>query len=239
MGSDSDTRSTAKWLVVLATTMAAAIVVYAAGDRCLYLLGRWLDVGTEPQKTDYVMLLNGDRETRPFKVADLCMQGFATRVLITTTVSDPRSSAPKHHDVIREILLRCGVAGDKITLIDSRVRTTFDEAKTLGDFLSQRPDVRVSVVTNEYHTRRSRWVFAKVLGPKMRQVRFVSAPTDRFNANNWWKNEDGFTVYGSEFFKFGFYQVKYGSGLIWIAALALALITIVFYRRRRANAWTT
>lgn len=219
--------------------LVALAITYANGERCLAWLGGWLDVGLEPQKTDYVMLLNGDRDTRPFKVVDLVRQGFANRVLITTTVDEPRLSAPRYHEVTRQIMSRCGVPQDQITLIDSRVTTTFDEAKTLGTFLEDDPDLSVSVVTNEYHTRRSRWVFAKVLGPKMRQVRFVSAPTDCFNANNWWKNENGFTMYLSEFFKFGFYQVKYGSGLIWISALLASLITIVLYRRCRLRAACT
>ncbi len=198
--------------------------------------GRWLNVGQPPQASDYAMVLNGDPETRPFAAADLYRQGIAKRILITSIRGKARQTAqPKPHEVVRKILTRCGVRESDIDFVDSRCSSTFDEAKTLEVFLSSHPGVTVSVVTNEYHTRRTRWVFRRVLGSKMKQIRMVGAMTAEFNVSNWWKHEDGFVWYLSELFKFGFYWVRYGSGFVWMTA-TLGLIGIGWWVRRRNTA---
>jgi uncharacterized SAM-binding protein YcdF (DUF218 family) len=167
------------------------------------------------------MVLSGGQETRPFAAADLYRQRIANRILITSVGGNQRQTdLPESHEVFRTILLHCGVPESDIEFIDSRCRSTFDEAKTLKTFLSTHPVATVSVVTSEYHTRRSRWVFGNVLGPSISQVHFVSARSDDFNASSWWRNEEGFVAYLSEYFKLSFYWVRYGHGLAWIAAVA-------------------
>jgi len=217
-----------RWLLVLAFSLSIA---YVTREHTLPRIGSWLNVGEDPQSSDYVMLLNGDHETRPFAVADLYRQGKADKILITSVKETQRSSSkPREHQVTRAILTHCGVADSDIEFIDSECGTTFDEALTLKRFLREHPDATVSVVTNEYHTRRSRWTFGNVLGVEMSQVRFVSAKNDWFDSTNWWKHEDGFVWYMSEFFKFPFYWIRYGSGLVWIAAIG-GLLGLGFWLR--------
>ena len=179
--------------------LAVVSLVYMTRRHTLTAIGNWLDVGEDPDRCDYVMLLNGDQETRPFEVADLYLQGKAERVLITSVNQSQSSTQPKIHELARGILTRCGVPDDKIDFVDSRCDSTYDEAKALDMFMEQHPDATFYVVTNTYHTRRSRWVFRNVLGSKMSRVGMVSARTDAFNAGNWWKHEDGFVLYLAEF----------------------------------------
>ncbi len=213
--------------------LAAVSVVYATRRYTLTAIGNWLDVGEDPDRCDYVMLLNGDPETRPFEVADLYRRGKAGRVLITSVNDSGLSLAPKVHEVARSILTKCGVPDNRIDFVDSRCGSTFDEARTLEQFMEQHPDSTFNVVTNTYHTRRSRWVLRNVLGPKMSRVRLVSAKTDAFNAGNWWKHEDGFVNYLAEFLKSIFYFFRYGHGFAWISAM-LGLIVIGWWLRHRS-----
>ncbi len=182
-------------------------------------LGRWLDVGQSFACSDIVMILNGDQNTRPFAAIDEIRKGNADRILITSSRnSGLPSEAPRVHEAVQSILIRCGIEQDQITFIDSQCGSTFDEATTLDRFLQQNPDTTVTVVTNDFHTRRARWVFNSVLGPRASAVQFVSAKTDEFDSRNWWQHESGFVLYMIEFPKLWFYQVRYGRGLIWIAA---------------------
>ncbi len=234
MPSASSHKPYTRRLLLLGIVAALLALAYVSREQTLPIVGGWLDVGTPPKKTDYVMLLSGDRNTRPFQVADLYQQKLADRVMITSSKKSSKSLAPEKHEILVDILVRCGVPENKITPIDSRCASTFDEAATLNRFLDENPETSFCVVTNQYHTRRTRWVFSKVLGPKINRVYFVSAPTDHFHAGNWWKHEEGFTLYLSEFFKFAFYWVRYGRGLVWMAALAITATTIVLIRKHRA-----
>jgi uncharacterized SAM-binding protein YcdF (DUF218 family) len=217
----------ALWFAVL------VVIGYATRMYTLPWVGAWLDVGQRPQPTDYVMVLNGERETRPFAAADLYQRGLAKHILITSTrVKKRRTARPVPHEAVRSILIRCGVDESAIEFIDSRCSSTFDEAETLKQFLSSRPGVTVSVITNEFHTRRARWAFRNVLGPQMSEVRFVSARTDHFNPSNWWKHEEGFVWYLSEFLKFSFYWFRYGHGFAWVTAV-FGIFVVGWHLRRR------
>lgn len=209
------------------------LVGYATRASTLPRIGGWLDVGQRPGPTDYVMILNGERDSRPFAAADLYQRGLAPRILITSSRPPRRpTSRPVPHVAVRSILTRCGVDPSAIEFVDSRCRSTFDEAQTLKKFLSKRPDTTVTVVTNEFHTRRARWAFGNVLGREMSQVRFVSAKTDHVSPSNWWKHEDGFAWYLSEFFKLSFYWFRYGRGVAWVAAI-VGVVMATWYLRRR------
>ena len=213
--------------------LAAISLIYATRRHTLSAIGNWLDVGEDPDRCDYVMLLNGDPETRPFEVADLYRRGKAERVLITSVNDSGLSLEPKVHEVARLILTKCGVPDNRIDFVDSRCGSTFDEAKTLERFMTEHPDATFYVVTNTYHTRRSRWVFRNVLGARMSRVSLVSAKTDAFHAGNWWKHEEGFVLYISELLKSVFYFFRYGHGWAWIGAL-LGLIGIGWLVRHRS-----
>ena len=235
--SSADTAKTSSWrrwgVAVALGLLVAGWVGYWRREQTLPAIGSWLDVGEPPQKTDAVMLLGGDRDTRTFRVADLYLQDFADQVLITTGQDADETARPRGHRINQEILLRCGVPSHDIVVLDTEVGTTFDEAQTLSGYLSEHPGHSVTVVTNDYHTRRSRWVFRQVLGHSaMQRVHFVSAPPDRFHAGNWWKNEDGFTLYMAEFFKFSFYLVRYSLAWLWcLAGIVVVAITIQVRRR--------
>ncbi|MFK8115161.1 MAG: YdcF family protein [Rubripirellula sp.] len=196
-------------------------VAFGTRQRTLPMLGEALDVGVEPAEYDFVMLLNGDYNTRPFAVADLLLKGNAKQVLITSVKDSHRNTDNRIHHIARSVLVKCGVPDSSIVFVDSQCGTTFDEANTLSEFMQQQPEsTTFCVVTNTYHTRRSRWIFERVLGDEISRVQFISAPTTAYNASNWWKHEDGFTYYLSELLKSCFYLIRYGSVTGWVTLLA-------------------
>lgn len=231
---DSDTRSffSIRYLVLCLLLLAAA--AYATCGSTLPRIGRWLDVGEEPQPCDYLLVLNGDRDTRPFAAADLYQRGMADTILILSTPEVERPTTPPEHEMVRSILLSCDVPDSKIQFLDRSSGTTFDEANALKGFLSEHPGVTCGVITNDYHTRRTRWVFRRVLGDQSASMQMLAAKTDDFGASNWWRHEEGFVYYLSEFFKFSFYVVRYGYGAIYLG-LAAGLIGVIGWFGRRTT----
>jgi uncharacterized SAM-binding protein YcdF (DUF218 family) len=196
-------------LVLLVGVLA---VLYGLRGWLLPLPGRFLDVSERPAPTDYVLVLNGDRETRPFVAAALVKAGLVPKVLVVQSVPSPDEEdglVPVEHEIVKRVLLGRGVPEEAITILPGLAATTFDEARALAGFLDAHPEITVTVVTNRFHTRRARWVFGQVLGDRIAHLRFVGAPQDAVMESEWWRSPRGATSYLSEYAKFAYYLVHY------------------------------
>ncbi len=196
--------------------------------------GHWLDVGQRPEAADYCLVLSGDVESRPFAGAALYRHGFVrsqiwlTRAAMPDTPLAERGEANKK---AKRILTVLGVPADRIVELSGECQSTFDEAKVLSRAIAEHPTATVNVVTSNFHTRRARWIIRTVLGPTADRVRYVSVPTDYYDADCWWKSEEGFATYSKEFLKIGFYELRYGWAGIWLGAVALLVFAIWLVRR--------
>jgi len=105
----------------------------------------------------------------------------------------------------------------------------------LAVFLQKHPSAPVLVVTNDCHTRRSRWVFTRVLGDRARQVSFVSAPSDEFPMDRWWQSPVGLLSIATEYPKLVFYAAIYGYFGYWLGACGALLLVARWIRRRESR----
>ena len=172
----------------------------------------WLDVGRPPQEASHVFVLPGDVQTRPFVAADIVNKGYARAVLVPELYVDPNDEqvTPPQHEIIAAVVEKLGVDPERVTILPGKSRSTFSDIAALARFLKQHPDAHVLVVTNGYHTRRTRWVLHRVLGDRAAQVRLLSAPPDDFDMDRWWETPEGFLHVTSEYLKLGFYWARYG-----------------------------
>ncbi len=91
-----------------------------------------------------------------------------------------KSPWPLEHEVVRQIQLKTRCLPDQIVVLESACDATRDEALVLHKYLQSQPTATVTIVTSNYHTRRTRWVFQEVFGAQAKQLHFVSAPTDYY-----------------------------------------------------------
>jgi uncharacterized SAM-binding protein YcdF (DUF218 family) len=227
-------------LVGSGVAVTAVALLWTASPCILREAAGWLDVGRRPAPADYVMMLNGGEETRPFAAAALLKARFARRALVAEVVPSPAVAedlVPPSHEINCEVLRRCGVPPADIVILPGQADSTYDEALALAAFLRDRPDARVLVVTNDYHTRRSRWIFARVLADRAGQATFVAAPSDEVPKDGWWRSPLGLAAIGAEYLKLAFYAARYGHLAEWLAACgALALVAWQVRRRERVSA---
>jgi uncharacterized SAM-binding protein YcdF (DUF218 family) len=217
----------------MAIVAAVAASCYAARGLILLALGMWLDVGERPQKADFIMILAGDENNRPYLAAALVRAGCAGKALvakgdISCAVSE--GIVPPADEIIRRVLLSYGTAAENIITLPVAAATTYDEARALANFLEKKTNSRVLIVTTHYHTRRARWIFSKILGD-MQKISFVSAPTDKFQLATWWRNDSGSVEIISEYVKLMYYVICYGYGSYFLAGGVMLAILVVFYRR--------
>lgn len=218
---------------------AVLAVLYLARQQVLPAMAHWLDVGELPRSTgyDYVMVLGGDDNVRPFVGAALYKTGFAERVLLTNVGRHPNADPqfePPRQDVCRQILMLRGVPKGDIQVAGEPCESTIDEAYVLSGVLDASPEARVLVVTSYCHTRRARWVFEQVLGARAACLTFVSAPVEQAPPDRWWHSEAGFLVITSEYVKLLLYGLRYGCLGYWLVGLAACTIgAILVWRRHR------
>jgi uncharacterized SAM-binding protein YcdF (DUF218 family) len=231
----------ARWRWRLFLWLAACGVLaslYFCRARLLPVAGGWLDVGERPRLADAIMLLNGDENGRPLAAAALVKGKWASRVLVTKTRLSPRAiqglTLPEH-EINRRVLLACGVPDRDIVLLEGPAESTYDEAAALAAYLQNTPNQRLMIVTSSPHTRRTRWVFSRILGDRVRQISIVSAPTDDYQMETWWWNRSGFESILGEYVKLVIYGVLYG----WLGYLAAAVagggLLIRWLRHRRRS----
>jgi len=217
-------------------------LLYANGETVLIAMARWLNVGRDPTATDYVMVLNGDPNARPFVAAAQIQAGLTSKALLAPMNSvsgNGNVHRPSSLELAEHILISKGIPRDHIIQLAGPCETTFDEAKSLSQFLHSLSDRRstVSVVTSNFHTRRASWVFRQTLGSDADRVRFIAAPVDGFTETNWWQVEDGFVTYLTEYFKFLFYLFRY-SKLPWIVTgltASTVVVLLMFMRSRHVS----
>jgi uncharacterized SAM-binding protein YcdF (DUF218 family) len=222
-------------LLILALFLAALTAIYAARGLILPALGAWLDVGESPKAADYVMVLTGEENSRPYMAAALVRAGYAHRILVAkidNSLPADEDLVPSAEEIVRRVLVSRGVPAEDVIILPHHATTTFDEAQALASFLKVNSRAGVLIVTNHCHTRRARWIFSHVLGD-LRNISFISAPTDEFELRSWWQTYKGFTNISGEYCKMAFYGVRYGSAAYWLAAAAALLLIISIYRLNR------
>ncbi len=223
---------------------AVAAAVALVGGLCLLRgawlphMALWLDVGEPPSPSEYVMVLGGGENTRPFVAAALVKVGLARRVLVSR--SEPSLAVlegvtPPTHEIIRRALVCRGVPEKDILILAKAGQHTHDEAQMLAEFLQDHPDARVTVVTDGFHTRRTRWTFHRVLGEQSSRVGFLSAPNASFTAADWWQNAWGFQMIVSEYVKLTGYVLLYGQLHYWLPFVVLIVAAVLVHRRRAAR----
>jgi uncharacterized SAM-binding protein YcdF (DUF218 family) len=235
-GSAGPVKRRRRWPRRILAVAVLGLALYASGSWWLPAVGRWLDVGETPRVSDYCLVLSGDFESRPFGAAALYRKGFIRHAIWLTHIASTERVSPTRLDsdaAARRILTTVGVPDDRIVVLDGPCVSTFDEAQSLERMLATHPDATVAVVTSDYHTRRSRWVFRHVLGDRADHLQFISVPTDYFNAENWWRVEEGFASYSKEILKLPFYYIRYGWGLVWILLISLTIVGLGIGRRMR------
>ncbi|HVA49265.1 MAG TPA: YdcF family protein [Pirellulales bacterium] len=199
---------------------------------------RWLNVGEAPRPCDYVLVLPGGEETRPFVAAALVKAGLARKGLVPRVIGSPDTDdgiERPAHEIIRDVLVLRGVPRNDVVLLGTNSASTYSDALALRELLLGRPGSTVAIVTHDYHTRRARWVFRKVLADRADDIYLVAAPVDDYDERNWWQSRQGAGTYLGEFAKLAGYLVWYGDTWVWGVGLLLAggCAAVVVYRWQR------
>jgi uncharacterized SAM-binding protein YcdF (DUF218 family) len=223
-----------RWIGLAAGAFVVAVSAAASAAWWLPALAWWLDIGGGIPRADIVFALAGDDERRPFVAAALVKAGLAQRVVVVETehsadVTD--GIFPPSHVIAGKIFQSRGLRPDQVLLLPGNSTSTADEVDRLKQYLEDHPDQRACVVTNAYHTRRTRWTLRTRLGDHFDRVSVFSAPNPEFDGDSWWKTPAAMEAVISEYLKLGWYSLRYGHGVTALAVgLAIGIMSPRCYR---------
>ena len=163
-------------------------------------------------KADAIVVLGGGLETRPFEAARLYHQGLAPKILLMNVKPSPTEQigiTPPEKDLTHQVLLKKDVPDSDCITIGDGVASTYDESRAVRDWMEKTGGKKVIIPTDLFHTRRVRWLFRKELKGTGASALVVVAPTEQYQATNWWKHEEGLIAFQNEVVKSMYYHLKY------------------------------
>ncbi len=203
-----------KLLVWMSSCIVLIAVMYTARTAILEGIGNFLVIHDRLERADIIFLLNGDPTVRPSRAAALYHDGMAQKVVIARIEDSPDVKLgvyPNPTDVNISMLEKLGVPPGQIVQLrpDGGVKHTFDEAQALLGYDRETHLQKVIIVTSDLHSRRSKFIFQRVLRGMAVKVMLAPVSDLKYDAHNWWTLEDGVVGCQNEYIKLLYYRIKY------------------------------
>jgi uncharacterized SAM-binding protein YcdF (DUF218 family) len=185
-------------LLFLILLLLVAGVIYQLRGPLLTETARLLIVDEKLQPADAIIVLGDDNYPgdRARHAARLYRERWAPRVVASGRYLRPYASVA---ELIRRDLLQHGVPGEHIIAAAHGAANTREEAFAMRRLAQQERWHRIVVVTSNYHTRRSRYIFSRVMPPEIR-VQVSAAQDSGFDPAAWWHSRGGVKTLAREFF---------------------------------------
>lgn len=199
-------------LGLMIVLVAAASWAWWDHVRILTAMGNYLNASSPSVHAELGFILGGGRSSRADYGAKLFKEGKVQRFLISGAgeIADVDGVALlSEQQLLEGMLLALGVPKDRIERLPEECQSTEDEARALKRYLEEHRGISVVVITNDYHTRRSRWLFDKSLGSEANALQFAGAPTASAGPNDWWKSLQGSYTYVLEMMKLARESVRW------------------------------
>ena len=184
-------------LIGLLFLAAILVALFFARFALMSAAGRWLVVSDSLQPSNAIIQLSGDdyEGDRAARAAQLYKQGWAPVIVASGSEIRPYLSETdlEEHDLEAD-----GVPASAIIPFKQTDLYTLQEARDLLQLCLKRKWSRVIVVTSNFHTRRSRYIFRHVF-PSSISVRISAASDVSFQPSGWWRTRLGIKTFFREY----------------------------------------
>lgn len=188
-------------------TAGGFLLLAALAALALRAAGAFLIVADPLQPVDAVAVLSGGSPKRIQTAAEYFRLQGAEIFIITDTgeriPTVPQSVAQMAVSAAEDE----GVPGGKIVVTEEDAESTADEADAIREALIQRNKKSVLVVTDPYHTRRTRLIFRREFRGSGIEVIVRPVSGSDYRSNRWWTSAEGWRQTIQEYFKMAMYLV--------------------------------
>jgi uncharacterized SAM-binding protein YcdF (DUF218 family) len=184
-------------LVIVICLVVFCVVLYLARRPILSSVGEAWIVEDSLDRADVLIVLGDDNfyADRATRAAELFREGKAPVVVASGRRLRPNAGIAElmEHDLIER-----GVPKDKIVRFTQDADSTEEEAEALRKLVRERKWRSAIIVTSNYHTRRTRYIFHKVF-PQGMELRVASAHDGDFDPQHWWEKRKSIKELTHEF----------------------------------------
>src|SRR5260370_28662669 len=172
-------------LIVLVSFVIFCGVLYLVRHPILRFTAEWWINEDTLDKAEVLIVLSDDNfyADRATRAAELFREGKALVIVASGRRLRPGAGIAElmEHDLVER-----GVPKDKIVRFAHDAENTLEEAEVLARLSKERKWHSAIVVTSNYHTRRTRYIFQRVF-PHAMEVRIASARDGDFDPERWWE----------------------------------------------------
>jgi uncharacterized SAM-binding protein YcdF (DUF218 family) len=202
-----DLRPAVRWAIGLLSAITLGAVIVASAPELRHSLLRsagWVLVADDPPaKADIIVISSDAMGAGILEAADLARAGFASRIAIfdrpVTRMSREfaRRGVPSLDLKNVSIQMLHGLGINDITVIPAVVGTV-DEGKVLQQWCAANSIHSILFVSVADHSRRTRRVLNRALGPRGVRVMVRYARFSEFDPDSWWQSRGGQRVQAVE-----------------------------------------
>jgi uncharacterized SAM-binding protein YcdF (DUF218 family) len=184
-------------LLGLVFLVAILLVLFFARFAIMTAAARWLVVSDPLEPSNAIIQLSGDdyEADRAARAAQVYKAGWAPIIVASGSQIRPYLSEA---DLEMRDLEADGVPASAIVPFRQADLYTLQEARDLLVLCRERHWTRVIVVTSNYHTHRSRYIFHHVFPPSI-AVRVTPAADSGFPPDGWWRTRLGVKTFAREY----------------------------------------
>jgi uncharacterized SAM-binding protein YcdF (DUF218 family) len=175
--------------------LAVSLLLVLGGAVYLFVQAGSLLTHEDPlRKADAIVVLAGTRMTRPLEGADLYLEGYAPRIVLTrepqdagdTVVAKRGFRVQADADRARDVFIDLGVPRDAILVPDRIHDSTAAEAITVRELAAQHHWRTVIVVTSRFHLTRAGFAVRRELAGSSVEVVMRASRYDPLRPEQWW-----------------------------------------------------
>lgn len=185
------------YLYVLVFVLFCFFFCWLKKEIILLNLGEFLFVEEDFPRADVIVLLRGDKNySRALEAARLYKEGYSSFIYISLALDDKNIDILKNFGVrilseqerLKAILVQSGVQERNI-LCDLREPGggTMGEIKRVKAMMLVHGFVNAIIVTNWWHTKRTKKICEKIFSGKNHDVFVAAARSDKTTPSNWWQ----------------------------------------------------
>jgi uncharacterized SAM-binding protein YcdF (DUF218 family) len=183
-------------LVALLFVLALCALVYFARYPIMRFLAESWVVDEPAPHADAIVVLGDDNfyADRATHAAELYRQGVAPEVVASGRRLRPNAGIAEleEHDLIER-----GVPKEKIVRFAHDADNTREEAEAVARLAAERHWKSLVIVTSNYHTRRTRYIYQKVI-PTGIAISVASARDGDFDPERWWEKRKSIKLFTRE-----------------------------------------
>lgn len=174
--------------------------------------GSFLITGDRVRNVDAIVVLSGDEGARVKEASKLFGSGLAKYLIITKSDHEEIQENQTNSEKMMRIAIDEGVASDSILFTNQEAGDTIGEAREVLAVAKQRQINSILVITDPYHTRRTKIVFNQIFkGSEIRTS--VHGISDHwYKSYTWFLSLEGWRITVQEYASIFFFAIRNFNG---------------------------